>query len=1546
MTNDDVNCLAINNNNGTIYAGTTNGLYQTTDNGDNWTEINTGLPSNYILSIEINTAGVIFMSVSSEGVYRSTNNGVTWSQLTHGLTTYSVNDFAINWNGDIFAASNGDGIYVSKDGGDNWQAVNEGLTQDIVYTLAVKSNNDLFAGTYEGVFKSTNNGTNWTGYTEGIAGVNVSALLINEDGNIIYAGTRFGKAAGMYRSTNEGITWTAINNGFRAINIVALAASPYGSIVFAGSDQNGVFRSMDYGQSWDVVNEGMPAPQEATNIRALAVNAAGHVFAGTYGGGLYRSLNNGDTWERLENGLTSTRIWSIAFNKLGHIFVGTHQDIGGVYRSIDNGDSWTPVGGPLEDKIVHELAINTAGHIFAATSVGVYRSTNNGDDWQNVSSIDLDSTSVYDIEINNKGAIFAVTFGDGIFRSTDNGDTWTRLTSGLYHDYFKAVAINYRGHIFAGYGGPYVSMDNGDNWQEINTGMESAITNALVFDAQGYLYAGTYDGIFRSVKSTTAASVHFTVKMLYEEGFNPGTDNVVVRGNFNNWGANENDVLLMPLGDADLTYTGTWTSNRADTISTGDLGGILEYKFVHINPNENPELFTRSVEWNGVEDLHLRKSWFKFFDNNVQDSLALAELYDSTSGDAWTNNENWKSDRPFEKWFGITAFNGRVWDISLYRNGLVGSIPPSIGSLSELNGLQMADNDLSDSIPSAIGNLTKLRSVYLHGNNLNGSLPDAFTNLTEMQHLTLSSNDVSGTLPESIYNMTKLINFKLAGNQFEGAISPQITNMKDLQNLWLQSNSFVDLPNITTLQNLNQVYVYENRLTFEDIEPNITLSAADFQYVPQDSVGATRDTTIEEGKSLSIKITVRGLNNKYQWYHNGTIIDDATANEYMITSINKSHAGIYNCEITNTLVTALTLWSYDIKVMVMAKPGKPVLLSPEDGATDVSINPVLSWEPSSDAETYRLEVDVNSSFSSPVFEEGGIDTTAKQVFGLTENTTYYWRVNATNEIGTSEWSNVRQFTTKLTPVITIPTLLSPSDSATNVALNPTLSWSSSTSGTFHLQVDTDTDFSPPWRKYHSLSSNTYELSGLNFNMTYYWRVNVTSDGDSSDWSDVWSFTTMGYPAQVNVNTSINFPSHTRRDEFKTSDYRIFGIPGNDNTLLGNLLGGTAGEDWQAYWDNGQTSDNLSEYLIEYDNSDYFKCSTGRAFWLLYNGSLQINRNVTSAPLNINNEAEIQLHSGWNLITSPFTFNIDWAQVQAVNSVTQPILSYAGSYNQSGTLQAYNGYYFDNRTNLPVLKIPYNASVAKPLSKPHTIWQVTITLKAGQIKDSFTRLGIAELAEKELDDLDYRKPLPPGELPYAYFYRPHWDEGYGIYATDVRPDITEFDSWDFTVYTPDREMSQLTFTGLENVPVNHEIYLIDKARLTYQDLRKNNAYNFKPATKLSDFEIVLGQKDEIDIHLSTIIPKEYALGKNFPNPFNPTTTIPVIVPEKSNITLSVYNLLGQQVKNLFSGSVTAGKHYFTWNGTDEGGNKLSSGVYLYCLNIAGGDQIVGKMVMVK
>ena len=90
---------------------------------------------------------------------------------------------------------------------------------------------------------------------------------------------------------------------------------------------------------------------------------------------------------------------------------------------------------------------------------------------------------------------------------------------------------------------------------------------------------------------------------------------------------------------------------------------------------------------------------------------------------------------------------------------------------------------------------------------------------------------------------------------------------------------------------------------------------------------------------------------------------------------------------------------------------------------------------------------------------------------------------------------------------------------------------------------------------------------------------------------------------------------------------------------------------------------------------------------------------------------------------------------------------------------------------------------------------------------------------------------------------------------------------------------------------------------------------------------------------------FELYENYPNPFNPTTTISFNLPKNAPVNLEIFNLKGQKVRTLINSELKAGKHNIIWNGLDNDGKQVASGVYFY--RLSNGEQILThKMMLMK
>ena len=107
-----------------------------------------------------------------------------------------------------------------------------------------------------------------------------------------------------------------------------------------------------------------------------------------------------------------------------------------------------------------------------------------------------------------------------------------------------------------------------------------------------------------------------------------------------------------------------------------------------------------------------------------------------------------------------------------------------------------------------------------------------------------------------------------------------------------------------------------------------------------------------------------------------------------------------------------------------------------------------------------------------------------------------------------------------------------------------------------------------------------------------------------------------------------------------------------------------------------------------------------------------------------------------------------------------------------------------------------------------------------------------------------------------------------------------------------------------------------------------------------FPVMLGVEDEAEL------PTAFELKQNYPNPFNPMTTIGYSVPEASEVHVGIFNLLGQEVRSLSSGEHQPGVYSAMWDGLNQNGVRVESGIYIYRMSSSAGFSATKKLVMLK
>ena len=311
-------------------------------------------------------------------------------------------------------------------------------------------------------------------------------------------------------------------------------------------------------------------------------------------------------------------------------------------------------------------------------------------------------------------------------------------------------------------------------------------------------------------------------------------------------------------------------------------------------------------------------------DVNKTECNALLALYNDTNGSNWINDENWTTSTTVGNWYGITVSSGHVSKIDLHQNNLVGTIPSEIGDLNTgLTSLILDRNFLSGSIPIELWNLTNLQRLILYNNSLSGAIPSEIGNLINLTALDIHGNPFGGTIPDELWSLTHLSWLYIQGCSLDGQISINIINLTGLKGIKISSNQFDGVIPIVVANHtsLIQVIIGNNNFVFSDFETNHIdyTSLAYYGYAPQSKVDTDRAVGFFDGGTLTITSEVSENNSthdRYKWFKDGIEIVGATDRIYTKANASSVDEGVYTYEITNTVVTGLTLSSNNITVSI------------------------------------------------------------------------------------------------------------------------------------------------------------------------------------------------------------------------------------------------------------------------------------------------------------------------------------------------------------------------------------------------------------------------------------------------------------------------------------------------------------------------------------------------------------------------------------------------------------------------------------------------------
>ncbi len=343
------------------------------------------------------------------------------------------------------------------------------------------------------------------------------------------------------------------------------------------------------------------------------------------------------------------------------------------------------------------------------------------------------------------------------------------------------------------------------------------------------------------------------------------------------------------------------------------------------------------------------------------------------------------------------------------------------------------------------------------------------------------------------------------------------------------------------------------------------------------------------------------------------------------------------------------------------------------------------------------------------------------------------------------------------------------------------------------------------------------------------------------------------------------------------------------------------------------------HLIEYDLTDTLDLEYGYMVFAATDTTIEI----CGTPLTASDFVVHDLCPGWNLIGAP------WTDVPVTALHTDPegvlhtsnVLEYncgAREYEPVLTLNHCKGHlvFVDEACSLWVDTAKSVSAVKKNVPKP--LWDIKLNLNTND--NSFTRtltLGVADGATDKVDD-GIDQVIPPA-------FPNEMDARLGAYyITDFRPEAKKI-TW--TLVTK----GEVNLTAeLENVPEDYDVYL------RYKDALINLREVENLVLPAGSYEVVAARKS---------VPVAYNLGQSFPNPFNTSCVINYELPEKAQVRLEIYDLSGHKVRTLVDGEQAAGYRSVVWDGTNDNGTVVPSGVYFYKLT-AGDYTATRRMILSK
>ena len=290
-------------------------------------------------------------------------------------------------------------------------------------------------------------------------------------------------------------------------------------------------------------------------------------------------------------------------------------------------------------------------------------------------------------------------------------------------------------------------------------------------------------------------------------------------------------------------------------------------------------LFSALFAMSFLLNTHLSRAQTNALGIPVSEYNALADLYNSTGGSNWVANSGWLNPQA-TYWTGVIVAGGHVNGIALDYNLLSGSLPATLGNLTNLQSLWIFGNHLTGSIPASLGNLSQLQSLILNLNRLSGSIPTNLVGLTNLTLLLLEDNQLTGSIPAGLVNLSGLQQVIISGNLLTGVV-PDFRGFSHLY-IDVSSNDLNILPGSQSLANINAMLAAGNTVIYT---PQNYPVLGPIQWV-----GGKAQVGLTAGIGNYI---IQGSSNLVNWVNLTTVTLSNTTGQFLDTSASNHLSQFY-----------------------------------------------------------------------------------------------------------------------------------------------------------------------------------------------------------------------------------------------------------------------------------------------------------------------------------------------------------------------------------------------------------------------------------------------------------------------------------------------------------------------------------------------------------------------------------------------------------------------------------------------------------------------------